>query len=248
MKAKSDRRTPSLDAVNGIGAEAVGPGASAVVGPETVSEPAVRGGWLPVHETFYSFQGEGCHSGRAAFFIRLFGCPVHCPWCDSAGTWHPLQVPKNLPRRAATDLVAEAVAARPEFVVITGGEPTIHDLTPLTTALRAAGLRIHLETSGAFQLRGVVDWVTLSPKRWKPPVPEMVRLADEFKVIVDEPEELIRWEGVIPPIPGGPPVWLHPEWSQARNPEILRLISETVRERRSPFRAGWQLHKNFGVD
>ena len=124
---------------------------------------------LPIHERFHSFQGEGCHAGRAAFFIRTYGCPVHCPWCDSAGTWHPDLKPDALNRMDVAALAEEAAAARPAFVVVTGGEPAIHDLAPLTDALRAAGLPVHLETSGAFPVRGHFDWITLSPKRWKLP-------------------------------------------------------------------------------
>jgi 7-carboxy-7-deazaguanine synthase len=100
----------------------------------------------PVNETFLSWQGEGVHLGRKAFFIRLQGCPVKCTWCDSASTWHPQFVPKDLRRASAADLAAEAVAARPEFVVLTGGEPCIHDLAPLVEALRSVGLPAHLET------------------------------------------------------------------------------------------------------
>lgn len=202
---------------------------------------------LPVFETFASFQGEGCHLGCSAYFIRLFGCPVHCPWCDSAGTWHPDHVPERVPRRLPEDLAAEAAAERPQFVVITGGEPAIHDLEPLTAALREVGLSAHLETSGAFSLRGAFAWVTLSPKRWKPPLPEVIARADEFKLIIDEPAELERWRAVIPENADGPPIWLHPEWSLHEDRATLAGIAKAVRERGSPYRAGWQVHKAYGV-
>ncbi|MDG2170458.1 MAG: 7-carboxy-7-deazaguanine synthase QueE, partial [Opitutales bacterium] len=84
---------------------------------------------LPVYETFYSWQGEGCHMGKSAFFIRLFGCPIKCPWCDSAGTWHPDFVPETIERISVEALVAQAKEHNPAIVVITGGEPCIHDLT-----------------------------------------------------------------------------------------------------------------------
>ena len=117
----------------------------------------------PVNETFLSWQGEGVHLGRKAFFIRLQGCPVKCAWCDSASTWHPQHVPKDLRRASAAELAAEAAVARPEFVVLTGGEPCIHDLSPLVAALRDVGLASHLETCGAYPIAEGLAWVTLSP-------------------------------------------------------------------------------------
>ncbi|MGF1452212.1 MAG: 7-carboxy-7-deazaguanine synthase QueE [Opitutales bacterium] len=202
---------------------------------------------LPVHETFPSFQGEGRHTGRKAFFVRLFGCPVHCPWCDSAGTWHPDHIPARVERLSPADLAEEAKQTRPDFVVITGGEPTIHDLRPLTEALHGAGLEVHLETSGAFRIRGRFDWVTVSPKRWKAPLPESLQQADEFKLIIDESAEVDRWRGIIPEEPGGPDIWLHPEWAHRKDQQILQLIARTVAERGAPYRAGWQIHKLYDV-
>ena len=145
---------------------------------------------LPIHEQFYTFQGEGAHAGRAAYFIRTFGCPVHCPWCDSAGTWHPDYIPKQIQRLSAEALAAEVAQTQAECTVITGGEPAIHDLNPLTDALHAIGQPTHLETSGAFPIRGTFDWITLSPKRWKLPLDENVTRANEFKLIIDRPEAI----------------------------------------------------------
>lgn len=202
---------------------------------------------LPVHEQFYSFQGEGCHAGRAAYFIRLFGCPVHCPWCDSAGTWHADYVPDRVNRCAVEDLVAAAQVTAAEFVVITGGEPAIHDLRRLTEAFKDAGLRVHLETSGAFELKGHFDWITLSPKRWKLPLSANVHAADEFKIIVDTPDAIAEYSA-LPGIRRDAPIWLHPEWSQHAESGVLDQITEWVKEHGAPFRAGWQLHKNYAAD
>ncbi len=207
----------------------------------------------PIHETFYSWQGEGCHLGRAAFFIRLYGCPLKCPWCDSAGTWHPQHRPKNVPRRTPEALAEEAAQDRPEFVVITGGEPCIHDLAPLTSALRdGRGLRTHLETSGAFPISGVFDWVTLSPKRAMLPHPSCVAAASEFKIVVDSPDAVEFWVGELEKLgrarDDARPVWLHPEWSRHADTAILGLITEAVKTRRGPFRAGWQMHKLYRAD
>lgn len=206
----------------------------------------------PVHETFYSWQGEGCHMGRAAFFIRLFGCPLHCPWCDSAGTWHPDFVPGKVPRRTAADLAAEAAAERPEFVVITGGEPCIHNLAALTTALAAHGLPAHLETSGAYPITGDFAWVTLSPKCAAAPLPGCVARASEFKLIIEDAASADHWIAELGKrgraADDRRPVWLHPEWSKHRDPAVLAAITQTVKRLRAPFRAGWQLHKNYRAD
>jgi len=202
---------------------------------------------LPIHEQFYSFQGEGLHAGKAAYFIRTFGCPVHCPWCDSAGTWHPDYIPEKVNRIAVDQLVAEALKTRAEFAVITGGEPAIHDLAPLVDSLHAAGLEAHLETSGAFPIRGKFDWITLSPKRWKLPILENLKQADEFKIIVDSVGSISEYSKVIMAAEGHP-VWLHPEWSLHNDAAILNAITEWVKRHGAPYRAGWQIHKPYRAD
>lgn len=201
---------------------------------------------LPVHEQFYSFQGEGSHAGKAAYFIRTFGCPVHCPWCDSAGTWHPDYVPEKINRIAVDELVAAAAATQAEFVVVTGGEPAIHNLKPLVDALHAAGLKAHLETSGAFPIKGDFDWITLSPKRWKLPLKANVSKADEFKIIVDSLGSIEEYTEILEP--AARPVWLHPEWSCRGDAAILNAITDWVKARGAPYRAGWQLHKPYQAD
>ncbi len=202
----------------------------------------------PVYETFHSWQGEGVHLGRSAFFIRTFGCPVHCPWCDSAGTWHRDHIPEQIARRTVEDLVGEAIQAAGDFVVITGGEPAIHDLQPLTVALRTAGLRVHLETSGAFPLRGDFDWITVSPKRWRVPMDGVLEHAAEIKLVLEKPDDLDFYWKLIARSVRCESVWLHPEWSQHRNGELLRFITSEVKKRGAPFRAGWQMHKLYSAD
>ena len=203
---------------------------------------------LPVFETFYTWQGEGVHAGRAAFFIRTFGCPVQCPWCDSAGTWHPDWVPEKIERVTVDALVAAARDTAAQFVVVTGGEPTIHDLQPLTRALHDAGLAVHLETSGAYPIRGDFDWVTISPKWAKLPLAENVERADELKIIVEDETSIDRWWAEIGETVRARNVWLHPEWSQRANPAVLRSISEWVKSRGGVFRAGYQMHRLYNVD
>lgn len=196
--------------------------------------------------------------GRSAFFIRTFGCPVHCPWCDSAGTWHKDYIPKEINRMEIAELVSEAVSHKPQFVVITGGEPTVQPLLhDLATALSEAGLRVHIETCGAFEFnRDSINWITLSPKREKLPTAENLCFASEIKIIVDRPQAIGEWFATLDSIYGSrqwtdfTPIWLHPEWSQRNNPAVLNAISEAVKDghARYDLRAGYQLHKIYQVD
>lgn len=212
-----------------------------------------------VHESFETFQGEGCHGGRAAFFVRLHGCPVHCPWCDSAGTWHPNHVPKDVERLSAQEIFNRKPVGL-ERVVITGGEPCIHDLNPLLEHFMSNGCVTALETCGAFKLPAAenIDWITVSPKWAKLPTREALRQAHELKIIVDSYEAIVAWENKLEEIMEhslevqqdltGIDVWLHPEWSQRENPEILNAIVQAVRLKPRLYRAGWQLHKLYKAD
>jgi organic radical activating enzyme len=210
----------------------------------STNPPAYR-----VHEWFHAFQGEGVHMGRSAWFVRLYGCDQRCPWCDSAGTWHRDYFPKDLIVRTAVD-VAALLGPEPGFVVITGGEPTLYDLEPLTRVFHMDGRSVHLETAGHRPIRGDLDWVTLSPKPFgKPPLGENVRLANEFKIVVAKPEDVAVGLDAIADRTPGTPVWLHPEWSQRENSEVLAAICAAVASDSScTLRAGWQLHKLYRVD
>jgi 7-carboxy-7-deazaguanine synthase len=204
----------------------------------------------PVHERFYTFQGEGTHMGRPAFFIRMYGCPVKCPWCDSAGTWHPDWTPPadQIEKMTAEQLKAEIDDTYADIVVITGGEPTIFDLNPITDLFAGPeilkGPEVHLETSGAFVIQGSFHHVMLSPKKWKEPLQENVeRGADEFKIIVEHPEDIPFYTHMLQRLgfDASPdrPVWLHPEWSHRDDPEVLNAISETVKHKTElPYRGG----------
>lgn len=194
---------------------------------------------LPIVETFHSVQGEGAWSGASAFFIRLAGCDVGCPWCDTKISWSQ----KPHPHQSIEDLVTAAAIARPQFVVITGGEPLMHDLTPLTIALKNAGLRIHLETSGSHPFSGNFDWVTLSPKPFKPPIAEVYDRANELKCIIGaEPD--FAWaeaerQKVSPTIVN----YLQPEWNQ---PASQALIVDYILQH-PEWRMSLQTHKLLGV-
>ena len=200
---------------------------------------------LPVVETFHSLQGEGLHAGRSAFFIRLGGCAVGCSWCDTKHSW-PQEVH---PRRSPAELAAETSAAAATgagFVVITGGEPLHHNLGPLCEALAETGLPLHLETSGVDPLSGRFAWITLSPKRHRPPEPSLLIACQELKVVVHGQEDLAFAEAMAAAAQAAgnrPALLLQPGWQSDSG---LELALEHVR--RSP---GWRLslqsHKLLGV-
>lgn len=212
---------------------------------------------LPIHERFFTFQGEGLNMGRAAFFIRTYGCPLHCPWCDAAGTWHPDYKPQSITRLTAEELAKEASDTGAPLAVITGGEPAIHDLHALTDALHALSIEVAIETSGSFPLKGDFDFVTVSPKRAKLPIPGALFAATELKLIIDSPEAVQEWVDYVHRSMteaeeigldvNWEAIWLHPEWS-TRNTAVMQAITEAVKSNRDPFRAGYQLHKLFLAD
>lgn len=139
-------------------------------------------------EQFYTLQGEGRYAGHAAYFIRLAGCDVGCVWCDVKESWEvgPEQW------MSVDDIVARASAYPGRIAVITGGEPAMYDLSYVTRRLRENGFRVHIETSGAYPLSGEIDWVTVSPKKFKAPLDEVVAAADELKVVVFHPSDF-KW-------------------------------------------------------
>lgn len=206
----------------------------------------------PVYERFYTWQGEGVHLGRAAYFIRLYGCPQACPWCDSAGTWHRDYRPEGVTLMSEGELADMVRAESPDgaVVVVTGGEPILFDLNPLTDALHALGRRVHIETSGIAPLRGALDWVTLSPKPFgQPPLPEVVARADEVKIIVHEPGDIQAGLDTLSGLREAAVIWLHPEWSRARERDlsVLNAITQAVKEN-PRLRAGYQMHKLYRAD
>ena len=198
---------------------------------------------LPVVETFHSLQGEGYHSGRSAFFIRLAGCTVGCSWCDTKHSW-PEQAH---PKRAVDALAAEAAEARDNgaaFVVITGGEPLHHNLQALTQALdQRCGLPLHLETSGVDPLSGRFDWITLSPKRHRTPTQELISCCDELKVVVHNPNDLDFSESMKKAIKPTTICFLQPGWD---SPTANHLIVDYIKKN-NQWRIGVQLHKALNV-
>ncbi|WP_425215443.1 7-carboxy-7-deazaguanine synthase QueE [Tumidithrix helvetica] len=197
---------------------------------------------LPIVETFHSVQGEGIWLGTNTFFIRLGGCDVGCPWCDTKISWNA----KRHPQRSISDLVTDALKASPWMVVITGGEPLMHDLTALSTALKEQGLRVHLETSGAHPFTGEFDWVTFSPKQFKPPHPSIYDRVNELKVVVKYPEDLVWAEQNAQQVSakiGQFAQYLQPEWD---TPSSKDLILQYVLQH-PEWRFSLQVHKYLGV-
>jgi len=193
----------------------------------------------PLVETFHSLQGEGSWAGTSAFFIRLGGCTVHCPWCDQKETW-PLQ---GYPQQSPQELGQLALIHRPQFVVITGGEPLLHNLSPLTTELHRLGLRCHLETSGAQPLTGEFDWITLSPKSYQPPRPDCYEHIQELKMVIAQTEDLEWAEAQSKRVGESIPRYLQPEWS---NLDILPQVFDYILA--NPlWRLSLQIHKYLGV-
>jgi len=195
---------------------------------------------LPVMESFYTLQGEGFHQGKAAYFIRLGGCDVGCVWCDVKDSWDA----SRHPQRSVEALVNEVKATPAHIVVITGGEPLMHNLDALTEALQDAGLRTHIETSGAHPLSGTWDWICLSPKKFKTPLPEVIDKADELKVVIYHKSDFDWAERFAAQVRPDCKRYLQPEWG--RREQVTPLIIDYIRSN-----PGWQLsvqvHKYIGV-
>ncbi len=181
------------------------------------------GNTLPIAEEFLSVQGEGCHTGRAAYFIRLAGCDVRCPFCDSKATW---SVNNALSPSPVADIASRAAASPCRNAVITGGEPLIHNLAPLCQELKEQGFAIWLETSGAHPLSGSFDWICVSPKLQKPPLDEVLARANELKIIVSDADSLATAEYYAKRVPADCALLLQAEWDSrsTANPIIFNYV------------------------
>lgn len=191
-------------------------------------------------EHFYTLQGEGFYSGQAAYFIRLGGCDVGCVWCDVKDSWdsgkHPLM--------KTSELAAIAAQHAGKIVVITGGEPCMHDLQPLTDALHKAGLRTHIETSGSSPLSGALDWITLSPKKFKAPLTESLQKADELKIVVFNKSDFKWAEEHAAMVSEQCRLYLQPEWSKrdVMTPLIIDYIQQNPK-----WQLSLQTHKYINI-
>lgn len=195
---------------------------------------------LPVMEQFYTLQGEGFHQGKAAYFIRLAGCDVGCVWCDVKDSWDAALHP----RLTVPELVRTASDHPGRLAVITGGEPLMHDCTALTRHLREAGFATHIETSGAWPLSGQWDWICLSPKKFKAPLPDIAGLANELKVVIfnkSDFEWAEQWAAIASP---HCLLYLQPEW--IRSATVTPLIIDYIKSH-PQWRFSLQLHKYIHV-
>ncbi|MGI4760669.1 MAG: 7-carboxy-7-deazaguanine synthase QueE [Janthinobacterium lividum] len=195
---------------------------------------------LPVMEQFYTIQGEGFNTGRAAYFIRLGGCDVGCVWCDVKESWDA----DAHPRQTIDALVAAASEYPGRHVVITGGEPLMHNCLPLTKALQEAGFKTWIETSGAHPLSGNWDWICVSPKKFKAPLPEVLAHADELKIIVFNESDFKWAEEHAALVPATTRLYLQPEWSRAARmtPALIDYVKANPR-----WQVSLQTHKYLDI-
>lgn len=177
---------------------------------ENIKLQVSEGTMLPVMEAFYTIQGEGTFSGSPSYFIRLGGCDVGCVWCDVKESWEA----EKWPILSVESVVKEAMAFPSRTVVITGGEPLMYNLSPLTAALKENGFRIHIETSGAHPFSGTFDWVCFSPKKFKIPHPSIYDKADELKVIAFHDSDFVFAEQHATQVKPSCQKLLQPEWSK----------------------------------
>ena len=178
---------------------------------KTLNEKLYEGGRkLPLVEEFYSVQGEGCHTGKAAYFIRIGGCDIGCHWCDSKVTWDPAVHPLV----SVEDIVSKVIQTPARSIVVTGGEPSLYPLDPLCGLLKEHELTTYLETAGTGKLTGLWDWICLSPKKQNPPKDVFNEKADELKVIIHHPSDLQWAEEAARNVGRDCLLYLQPEWSQ----------------------------------
>ena len=198
---------------------------------------------LPVMESFYTIQGEGYYQGNAAYFIRLAGCDVGCVWCDVKDSWDA----SKHPFLSVSDIVTEAgkyLVSDKAVVVITGGEPLLHNLDYLTSELHKQGLLCNIETSGSSPLSGKWNWICVSPKKFKPALPEVLAVANELKVVVFNKSDFEWAEANALVTSGDCKLYLQPEWSKMN--EITPLIVEYIKQN-PKWQLSLQIHKYINV-
>lgn len=195
---------------------------------------------LPVMEHFYTIQGEGFHQGKPAYFIRLAGCDVGCIWCDVKESWNAADHPL-----LHVETIAEAATRVPsDICVITGGEPLMHNLKELTELLKDRKIKTHIETSGVYAITGYWDWICVSPKKFKQPLPELLSAANELKVIVYHRSDLEWADSFKEKVHKNCQLYLQPEWS--KEAEMIPVIIEFVKKH-PLWRISLQVHKHMKI-
>jgi organic radical activating enzyme len=191
-------------------------------------------------EHFYTLQGEGFHQGKAAYFIRLAGCDVGCVWCDVKDSWDAEKHPKY----EIQALIEEIKKTPAKIVVITGGEPLMHNLDELTKELQDAGFKTNIETSGAYPLSGSWDWICLSPKKFKAPLPDIIPFANELKIVVFNKSDFDWAEKYAALVSPSCKLYLQPEWDKAA--EMTPLIIDYIKAN-PKWELSLQIHKYINV-
>ena len=199
----------------------------------------------PVMESFYTLQGEGAHQGRAAYFIRLGGCDVGCTWCDVKDSWdaskHPVYTVDEIIAKAEAEINNPSAK---KLAVITGGEPLLHQLDALTAALQAKGFETNMETSGSSPLSGHWNWICLSPKKFKQPLPEIVPLAHELKVVVFNKHDFEWADSFAKQVSPTCKLYLQPEWDKKEL--VTPLIIDYIKTH-PQWQLSLQIHKYINV-
>jgi organic radical activating enzyme len=204
---------------------------------------------LPVMESFYTLQGEGYHQGRAAYFIRLGGCDVGCVWCDVKDSWDAdahskFSIDEIINKANSEWLVASDSLSLKPLIVITGGEPLMHNLDELTKAIQTQGFETNIETSGSSPLSGSWNWICLSPKKFKAPLPEILPLANELKIVVFNKTDFDWAEEYAAQVNPNCKLYLQPEWDKAAT--VTPLIIDYIKAN-PKWRLSLQIHKYINV-
>jgi len=204
-----------------------------------VLEEVDKGLMLPLMEEFYTIQGEGFHKGTAAYFIRIGGCDVGCHWCDVKESWNA-----DLHPPTSIESIVQNASNYSDTIVVTGGEPLMWDMNPLTNSLKKKNLKTHIETSGAYELTGAWDWICLSPKKNKLPTTEVYKEAHELKVIVYNKHDLIFAEEQAALVNENCILYLQPEWSvrEKVTPFIVDYVMQNPK-----WKVSLQTHKYLNI-
>ncbi len=206
---------------------------------EAIQAQVDLGEMLPLMEEFYTIQGEGFHKGTAAYFIRVGGCDVGCHWCDVKESWDA-----NIHPPTSADTIASNAAQYSDTIVVTGGEPLMWDMSPLTQKLKSLGLTTHIETSGAYELSGDWDWICLSPKKLMLPKASVLDVANELKVIVYNKSDFAFAEKHAALVGEDCILYLQPEWSVRE--KIVPLIVDYVMKN-PKWKVSLQTHKYLNI-
>ncbi len=199
-----------------------------------------QGKVIPLMEEFYSIQGEGFYSGKAAYFIRVAGCDIKCKWCDTKKSWNP----KNYPLKSVDDIIGNIIVCNAKTVVVTGGEPLLYNLDYLCFELKKRNIKTFLETSGVHKITGKWDWICLSPKKNKKPLKNIFQKADELKIIIFDKTDLDWAEKNAELVNKNCKLFLQAEWSKRK--QIIPVIIDYILKN-PKWRISLQSHKYIGI-